>query len=99
MNSEKSSIFLSELENSVKDALIKTRGEKEARVESAINLNDDEKNKIDKLLEKVLKRRIKTLFNIKPGLLGGFRIRVGDWRLDATLIHQLNVMKKTLGGS
>lgn len=99
MHSEVKDIFVDELQISIDRAIEKAKGEAYAHVESAVKLDKTEKEKLSDLLLGILKRKINIDFAVKPNLLGGFRVRVGDWRLDGTILHQLDKMRGALGGT
>ncbi|KKS41146.1 MAG: ATP synthase subunit delta [Candidatus Gottesmanbacteria bacterium GW2011_GWB1_43_11] len=96
INSERGQVFAGELEQTISEALIKVKGEHEADVESAEALLDADKQHLETVLNRILARRITYQYRVKGELLGGFRIQVGDWKLDATLVHQLDTMIKFL---
>lgn len=98
MNSEIKDVFVDDLQMSIEQAIAKAKGEQHAVIESESSLTSQQKEKIDTLLTKILKRKVDTTYKVSPHLLAGFRVRVGDWKLDATLLHQLEAMKEILGG-
>lgn len=98
LNSDKGELFVGELEQTIGEALIKAKAEKEALVESAVTLTDSELKQLAQLLSSIFKKNLKLNLKIKPALIGGFRVIVGDWKLDATLREQLNLLRETLGG-
>ena len=99
MNSERNSVFLHELENKISEAVLKTKGIEEALLYSAVELSKDEKNKFEKTIFQILKHEVKVNYRIEPKLLGGLRIHLGDWKIDGTLIYQLERLKRSLGGN
>ncbi len=96
VNSEKSEVFIEELTRSVGETMARSKGEDEAFVESAIELDAGEKAQIENILFKLFKRVVKVNYYLKQQLLGGFKITIGDWKLDATLAHEISSMKKSL---
>lgn len=99
MKSEVKDVFVDELHTSIDRAIEKAKGEAKAHVESAIKLDISEKELLSKLLVDILKRAVDIVYTVKPGLLAGLRVQVGDWKLDGTMIHQLEKMKSEIGGS
>ncbi len=97
MNSEVHQVFIDDLKESVDRAIEKARGEKAALVESVTSFTPEEKQKLENILVTILKRRIRVNYSLKPNLLGGFRVSVGDWKLDGTLANQLNKIKSKFG--
>jgi len=65
----------------------------------SIKLSKDEKNKFEKTIFQILKHEVKVNYRIEPKLLGGLRIHLGDWKIDGTLIYQLERLKRSLGGN
>ncbi|MBI4058598.1 F0F1 ATP synthase subunit delta [Candidatus Gottesmanbacteria bacterium] len=98
VKSEKGEVFAQQLEAAVEDALIKTKGEKLGVVESAVVLTDEEKRKIQTVLERIIQRKLEIQFATFPKLLGGFKITIGDWKLDATILNQLEMLKEQVTG-
>lgn len=98
LNSEASDAFINELESKITEALEIAKGEKLAKIESAVQLNLKEKQELESILNKLFKKQLKTIYEVKANLLGGFKIAVGDWKLDASLITQLNLLKANIGG-
>jgi len=63
-------------------------------VKSAVELTDGQKAKMKENFEKVLNKRIRFSFTIDPSVVGGFVAKVGDTVYDASLKHQLEILKK-----
>ena len=98
MNSDKSELFVDELRHTVKDALSKAKGEKDAHVESAITLIHEEKQELEKIIITVLGHPVRFVYETNKLLLGGFKVRVGDWKMDGTLLHQLQYLRQVVNG-
>lgn len=98
MNSEVKDVFVDELQTSIEHAITKAKGEQHAVIESGTQLRTGEKQRLETFLAKVLKRKVNTTYAVKPTLLAGFRVTVGDWKLDGTLLYQLEKMRDTIGG-
>ena len=96
MSSPQGEVFKSELEAQIAEAVAKTRGEESGRVESAIELSREERERLEQTLNKILKRRVDLSYGLNRKLLGGLRVTVGDWKLDATLATQLVEMRQRL---
>lgn len=65
-------------------------------VVSAIDLNDDEKNRIqDKLAEK-LSKQISVKYNTNPAIIAGLQVKMGDDIIDMSVLHKLEEFKKTI---
>lgn len=63
-------------------------------VKSAVELTDGQKAKMKENFEKVLNKKIRFNFTIDPSVVGGFVAKVGDTVYDASLKHQLEILKK-----
>ena len=98
MNSEVKDVFVDELQASIAHAIAKAKGEQHAVIESGTQLRSEEKQKLETFLTKILKRKVNTAYAVKSSLLAGFKVTVGDWKLDGTLIYQLEKMRDIIGG-
>ncbi|OGG26811.1 hypothetical protein A2960_01435 [Candidatus Gottesmanbacteria bacterium RIFCSPLOWO2_01_FULL_39_12b] len=97
MNFDTTHVFADDLQESIKLAVEKAKGEKAAMVESASTFIPAEKQKLENILDTIFKRRISVDYFVKPSLLGGFRVTVGDWKLDGTLACQLEKIQSKFG--
>ena len=77
-------------------ATAETQKEKIAKVESSVSLTTKEKEDIETMLRRLLGHDIEAQCTVKPEVLGGLRIQVGDWVVDSTLVSQLTQMAQTL---
>lgn len=67
-----------------------------ARVTSAVALTAEEKTAIAKALRSVIGHDVDVEAMVDPNVLGGMRIEVGEWVIDATVLHQLESLADTL---
>ena len=95
MNSETQPVFIEDLNESIQRAVEKAKSNKVAVVESVSPFTTSEKKRLEDILNIVLKRKVKVNYLIKPSLLGGFRVTVGDWKLDGTVIYHLEKIKSS----
>ena len=72
------------------------RKEKMALVSTAIALTSDEKEALAVLLSKKLSHEVVIENVVKPEVLGGLRIQVGDWVVDTTIVSQLSQLAEQL---
>lgn len=72
------------------------RGVTSAKVVSASELTDEQKDKILQKLEGFTGKKIKATFSTDENLLGGFTVRLKDTVIDASLKHQLVKLKSEL---
>lgn len=65
----------------------------QADITSAFELSDQQKQEIKERFELTLNKKVKFSYNIDKNLLGGFIAKVGDTVYDASVKHQLNLLK------
>ena len=65
-------------------------------ITSAIELSNDQKESITKKLEEITKKQIIASYNLDNSILGGFKARFNDTVVDASVQHQLELLKKKL---
>ncbi|MEE9432276.1 MAG: ATP synthase F1 subunit delta [Melioribacteraceae bacterium] len=66
------------------------------QISSAIELSDEQKENIAKKLEEITNKKIISEYNIDNSIIGGFKARFGDTIIDASVKHQLELLKKKL---
>jgi F-type H+-transporting ATPase subunit delta len=81
--------------------LDKKRNVVSAQVRSAIPLDKSEEQIIHAKLESMTGKNVIASFSIDPSIKGGFVARIGDTLIDASLQHQLEVLREQFkrGGS
>jgi F0F1-type ATP synthase delta subunit len=80
----------------LKDEVEKEIGVLNIKFESAYNLDDDQKNKIEKFFKENFKdKKVKIDFKENENLLGGFKIYYNDKILDYSLINFINKIWKS----
>lgn len=72
----------------------KKNGVVKARVVSAIDLNDKLKQKMVGDLEKKTNKKVSAAFSVDPNMIGGFIVRIEDTVYDASVKHQLSLLRK-----
>ena len=65
-----------------------------ANIQSAATLTEEEQMQLLAQLERRTGKRIRATFDINPALRGGFVARLGDDMVDASLKHQLEVLRE-----
>jgi F-type H+-transporting ATPase subunit delta len=72
-----------------------------ARIESAVKLSEEEERQLIAKLERMTGKQIRSEFFLDPLLRGGFVARMGDEMIDASLKHQLDMLREQFaqGGS
>lgn len=69
---------------------------KEAVVESAYELSENEREQISKLLEAALDSRVQLVVKVEPSLIAGLRVDVDGRTIDATIRANVDLLKKEL---
>ncbi len=74
------------------------RGEASLKVEveSPIKLDDSKSDKLKAKLEKMLDKEVELAVDVKPQLLGGLVIKIGDKVIDGSLTKQLKDLKDNI---
>lgn len=67
-----------------------------AHVTSAVELGEEERERITALIRRRFGADVDCEFHVDPALLGGLHIRVGDTVIDATLASQLERLREQL---
>jgi F-type H+-transporting ATPase subunit delta len=65
-------------------------------VSSAIELDGTQKEKINTRLKEILNKNIVADYKIDNSIIGGFKVRFKDTIIDASVQHQLEILKKKL---
>lgn len=66
----------------------------DAEVVSSIELIDEHKIKIEKKLQEYTGKKVRISFSLDKELIGGFKVRIEDTIIDASLKHQLANLKE-----
>ncbi len=67
-----------------------------AQVRVAVMLRDDEKTRLQAILEKLIGRQVVLDLRIDPDILGGVWVRMGDLVIDGTLKARLEALDEQL---
>ena len=65
-------------------------------VRSAVPLQDDQRERLIGQLRQMTRKEPVLTARIEPDLLGGLVVQVGDWRYDASVQHQLDLIRNQL---
>jgi F-type H+-transporting ATPase subunit delta len=63
-------------------------------VSTAVQFSDEQKRLLETKLEKILDKKVRLNFKTDVNIVGGFIAKVGDTLYDASIIHQLELLKK-----
>jgi F-type H+-transporting ATPase subunit delta len=72
------------------------RGRRVAEVRSAVELDDDEYQRLVEALERTAGRPVEVRVQIEPSLLGGMAVEVGDTVIDGSVRHRLDQLREAL---
>ena len=64
---------------SFKEVMSRTSGVMNGEVNSAIELTDQEKNEVQKIIENKLSQKVELQYNVKPNMIGGIEAKVGSY--------------------
>lgn len=67
-----------------------------AEVRTAVPLPDETVDRIRRRLEQVLGRRLRLRVEVRPELIGGLVVQIGDRRLDASLRRRLQLLRERI---
>lgn len=85
--------FSQKLRTNIDDLVSETR-QYHGTAEVAYELDKQEKEMLTRVIEKILRKKLDIYYRVNTSLLGGFRIKVGDWKYDASLLGQLDSLKE-----
>ncbi len=74
----------------------KNQGIKEAVITTALPLDDTHKQEILSVLENKLKRKLELTSMVNPSLIGGFKLRIDDQQVDASIAAKLRRIQNEL---
>jgi F-type H+-transporting ATPase subunit delta len=71
-------------------------GETQVSVKTVYEFSEEQKRTLTEYLEKTLDKKVRLTFTIDEDLIGGFVAKAGDTLFDASLQHQLGLLKNQL---
>ena len=71
-------------------------GEVQVSVKTVYDFSEEQKQALTEYLEKTLNKKVRLTFTIDEDLIGGFVAKAGDTLFDASLQHQLGLLKNQL---
>jgi F-type H+-transporting ATPase subunit delta len=72
-------------------------GQETAEVTTAVELRDEEKEKLTQALSSLIGKSVNLNLNVDPEVVGGFRARVGDKLIDGTLKSRFERLRQEIG--
>lgn len=94
--SPSASRFIPKVQRLLYKMTIRDKSEKVALLDSAIEMAEPQKQKIQKILESLVEHRLDIEYRIMPELIAGFRVQIGDFVIDTSFSHQLDSLGETL---
>lgn len=64
------------------------------QVTTSFNFTPEQKEQLEKKFAKYLNKKVKISFTVDRKLIGGFVAKIGDTVYDASMMHQLELLKK-----
>jgi len=88
--------FIDQISYLFNDMLLNEKNITVAEVETAYMLNDEQKNKLSKMLEAQFKKQIKIKEEINKDLLAGIKIKVNNQVIDYSIKNKVDSMREKL---
>lgn len=85
-----------EILNSYNKAIDKVNNISRVDVTSAVEMNDEAKNKLKNKLEEKMKLNVILNLNVNPDIIAGLVIKIGDNVIDMSLKHKLEDLSKNI---
>lgn len=88
--------FIVEIADEFQDLVLESQGIIKTRVISAVALKDKEISELKKRLEKKTGKQIQMTRNVKPEILGGMIVYLGNQIIDKSIKYQLSLLRDRL---
>lgn len=72
------------------------RGRRVADVRSAVELDEDERRRMEEALSRLMRRPVELRVRVDPSVLGGASVSVGDTVIDGTVRHRLELLRESI---
>jgi F0F1-type ATP synthase delta subunit len=72
------------------------KNENRAYVETAVVLEAKERSLFERATQKMAGHPVEMIFTVNPDLIGGYRLTIGDYVMDDSLLNQLNQIQEVL---
>ena len=95
---KKRAILLPEIAEAYQSMVDGAKNISHGNVISAVELSDDLKANVQKVLEKLTGKKVKLTTSVDPAILGGIIAKVGDLVLDGSIKTQLAGLKDSIKG-
>ncbi|NMA70027.1 MAG: F0F1 ATP synthase subunit delta [Desulfitobacterium sp.] len=71
----------------------------EAKVSSAVPLNEAQIEKLEKELARITGKNVRMIREVNPDLIGGLKVQIGDRVMDGTVAYKLKRIRQDLSGA
>lgn len=88
--------ILGEVTGQLENLLDESKGADKILVTSCVSINRDQSEKIQNIINRLIKIRLPVENRVDKKLLGGLTIQVGDWYLDASISSELQNIKNQI---
>ncbi len=88
--------LLSEVSTSLTQLVSGNAAPIKAEITSAVELSDEEKQKLQQVLSAEHGEGVTFSFSVNPALMGGLRVRVGDRLIDTSVASRLSALRESL---
>lgn len=88
--------ILPEVTRSLEEVLHKAKKTDEIKVTSAVAMTSKQLKLLKSTLSRALGVNLPVKNKVEKSLVGGFTVRVADWFLDASITHELEMLKRSL---
>lgn len=88
--------LLPEVTKSLEKEIHKLKGADEIVVTSVVKLTAQQIKNLQTVLKRILHVKLPVINRIDENLIGGFTVKINDWYLDASINHELLLLKRSL---
>lgn len=74
----------------------KARNIIEVQVDSVVELTTEGKGELEALLARLTQKKVRTVYEVDPSLIGGVKVRIGDRVIDGSIKNKLATLKEQL---
>lgn len=88
--------FLDSIVSTFKEMANQFRNTEQVLVTSAVELNENEKTELEKILGKLTGKKVQSSYSVDPLLIGGVVVRIGDRVIDGSIRNKLSSVREFL---
>lgn len=71
-------------------------GTADAEITTAVDIDESQKEELKSQLEQFTKKKLRLNYNVDASIIGGFKVKIADRIIDASLKNQLKKLRKAL---